>query len=59
MMLYLVSMPVNIDVSTNQLVLDDGGTITASNFDNFGVSEAGTGGAGSIFINANQINKLN
>ena len=49
----------NINVFTNQLTLDDGGTIEASNFDSFGVFDPGTGEPGNINIEANSLSLTN
>ena len=44
-----------IALNTNQLTIQDGGTVSASNFQSLGQSSPGTGRAGSIEINANSI----
>ena len=48
----------NIRVATDRLVIDNGGRITASNFDDLGIIEAGTGQPGNISIYANQIDLI-
>ncbi|MGK7893106.1 MAG: filamentous hemagglutinin N-terminal domain-containing protein [Xenococcus sp. (in: cyanobacteria)] len=45
----------NINVFTNELIIDDGGTITAGNFKDFGDTPPGTGEPGNINIEANSI----
>ena len=49
----------DINVFTNQLTINDGGTIEASNFDSFDVFEPGTGEPGDINIEANTISLSN
>ena len=49
----------NINVVTNQLTIDDGGTIEAGNFDEFGIFSPGTGEPGYIDIQANSLNLSN
>ena len=45
----------NANITTNQLTIEDGGTIEASNIDTLGVFTSGTGEPGNISIQANSI----
>ncbi len=49
----------NAKISTNQLTIQNGGTIEASNFDSLNVFRDGTGEPGNISIEANSINLNN
>ena len=49
----------DVNVVTNRLTIDDGGTIEAGNFDSLGVFEPGTGKPGNINIQANSLNMSN
>ncbi|MDJ0678844.1 MAG: filamentous hemagglutinin N-terminal domain-containing protein [Xenococcaceae cyanobacterium MO_167.B52] len=49
----------DVNVFTNQLTIDNGGTIEAGNFDSLGVFEPGTGKPGNINIQANSLNMSN
>ena len=45
----------NIEVFTDELIVSDGATINASNFQSLGLAEPGTGEAGNVKIEANSI----
>ncbi|MDJ0590685.1 MAG: filamentous hemagglutinin N-terminal domain-containing protein [Pleurocapsa sp. MO_226.B13] len=49
----------NVNVFTDQLTIDHGGTIEASNFDSLGDNEPGTGEPGNINIQANSLSLSN
>ncbi len=49
----------DVNVFTNRLTLDDGGTIEAGNFDSLGVFAPGTGEPGDITIKANSLSLSN
>ena len=49
----------NVNVSTNQLTINDGGTIEASNFDSLGELNSGIGEPGNINIEANTLSLSN
>ncbi len=49
----------NINVSSNQLTIDDGGTIEAGNFDSLEFFPSGTGQPGNINIEANSLSLSN
>ncbi|MGK7899468.1 MAG: filamentous hemagglutinin N-terminal domain-containing protein [Xenococcus sp. (in: cyanobacteria)] len=49
----------NINVFTDKLTINDGGTIEASNFDSFGIFAPGTGEPGNINIQANSLSLSN
>ena len=49
----------NINVSTNRLTIDDGGTIEAGNVDSLDVFDPGTGKPGNINIEANSLSLSN
>ncbi|MDJ0572201.1 MAG: S-layer family protein [Pleurocapsa sp. MO_192.B19] len=49
----------NAKISTNQLTIENGGTIEASNFDSLNVFPDGTGQPGNISIEANSMNLNN
>ncbi|MEM7759149.1 MAG: filamentous hemagglutinin N-terminal domain-containing protein [Cyanobacteria bacterium P01_A01_bin.40] len=49
----------NINIFTDLLTIEKGGTIEASNFDSLGVFNPGTGQPGNISIDANFINLVN
>ncbi len=49
----------DVNVFTNRLTIDDGGTIAAGNFDSLGVFAPGTGEPGNINIQANSLSMSN
>ena len=49
----------DVNVFTNRLTIDDGGTIEAGNFDSLGVFAPGTGQPGNINIKANSLSLSN
>ena len=49
----------NINVFTNRLTIDDGGTIEAGNFDSLGIFTPGTGQPGNIHIQTNSLSLNN
>ena len=49
----------DVNVFTNQLTIANGGTIEATNFDNIGILDSGTGQPGNITIEANSIDLIN
>ncbi len=49
----------SVNVFTDRLTIDNGGTVEASNFDSFGENEPGTGEPGNINIEANSLRLSN